>query len=177
VAFISRVSTCSTVLVLIVALSTPAFGAEPQPGLWDQTTTMDMSGMEMPQMPAMPPEVLAQMQAAGIEMPNMDFSQPRVNTDQFCLTPEKIADRESFGEDMDENCERQNFVSNDNGMSMDIVCTGNMNGTGHMEFVFESATRFTGTMMFEGAMEGRQANMTNTMEGNWVSADCGNVAP
>ena len=78
---------------------------------------------------------------------------------------------------MDDDCTQQNFVRDDNGMSMDLVCTGDMNGTGRLEYVFNSATRFTGTMTFEGAMQGQQANMTNNVEGNWVSADCGNVAP
>jgi hypothetical protein len=120
-----------------------------------------------------PPEVLAQMEAAGIEMPNLDFSQPRTNSSQYCLTAEDIANREPFGgdEDMDDNCTQQNFVRDNNGMSMDLVCTGDMNGTGWLEDVFDSATHFTGTM------QGRPANMTNTMEGNWVSGDCGNVAP
>ena len=172
-AFTSRASISGAVLVLTAAVSTPALCAEPQPGLWGQTMTMDMSGMEMPEMPAMPPEVLAQMEAAGIEMPNLDFSQPRTNSSQYCLTAEDIANREPFGgdEDMDDNCTQQNFVRDNNGMSMDLVCTGDMNGTGRLEYVFDSATHFTGTM------QGRPANMTNTMEGNWVSGDCGNVAP
>nr|TFG54736.1 MAG: DUF3617 domain-containing protein [Hyphomicrobiales bacterium] len=173
----SRMSVCCAVLILTAVISFPALAAEPQPGLWNQTMNMDMSGMEMPQMPAMPPEVLAQMQAAGIQMPNMDFSQPRTMSNQFCITPEDIANRESFGDDFDDDCEQQNFVSNDQGMSMDLVCTGRMNGTGHLEYVFDSATHYTGSMNFTGTMEGRQANMTNTMEGSWVSADCGNVAP
>jgi hypothetical protein len=170
-------TTCSAVLIFAAAVSYPALAAEPQPGLWNQTMTMDMSGMALPQMPAMPPEVLAQMQAAGIQMPNMDYSQPRTTTNQYCITPEEIANREPFGEGMDEDCQQQNFISNDQGMSADLVCTGRMNGTGRIEYVFDSATHYTGSMTFEGTMEGRQANMTNMMEGSWVSADCGNVAP
>ena len=63
------------------------------------------------------------------------------------------------------------------GMSVDLICTGDMNGTGRLEYVFDSATHYTGSMNFTGTREGQQANMTNTMEGNWVSADCGNVEP
>jgi hypothetical protein len=178
-AFTSRASIYSAGLVLTAAISTPALCAEPQPGLWDQTMTMDLSGMEMPQMPEMPPEVLAQMEAAGIQMPDLDFSQPRTNSSQYCLTAEDIANRKPFGgdEDMDDNCTQQNFVRDDNGMSMDLVCTGDMNGTGRLEYVFDSATHFTGTMNFTGTIQGRPANVMNTMEGNWVSGDCGNVAP
>ena len=176
-AITSRETVCSAVLLIAASISAPALSAEPQPGLWTQTITMDMSGMEIPEMPAMPPEVLAEMQAAGIEMPDMDYSQPRTATSQYCITPEEIANREPFGEGMDEDCEQQNFVSNDDGMSVDIVCTGRMNGVGRLEYVFESATHYTGSMTFEGTMEGRQANMTNAMEGSWVSADCGNVTP
>jgi hypothetical protein len=49
-AFTSRASISGAVLVLTAAVSTPALCAEPQPGLWGQT--MDMSGMEMQEMPA-----------------------------------------------------------------------------------------------------------------------------
>lgn len=173
----SRITACSAVLIFAAAVSTPALAAEPQPGLWNQTMTMDMSAMQMPQMPAMPPEALAQMQAAGIQMPNMDYSQPRTTTNQYCITAEEIANRAPFGEGMDDDCQQQNFVSNDQGMSVDLVCTGRMNGVGRIEYVFDSATHYTGSMTFEGTMDGRQSNMTNTMEGSWVSADCGNVAP
>jgi len=175
ITFRNKVS--GTFLLIAAAISLPALSAEPRPGLWTNTTTMDLSGMDVPQMPALPPDVLEQMKAAGIQMPNMDNSQPRATTTQYCVTTEEIANRESFGQGMDDDCEQRNFVSTDEGMSMDFVCTGSMNGVGRMEYVFDSSTHYSGTMTFEGTMEGHQANMTNTMEGSWVSDDCGDIEP
>ena len=162
-----------------LTLSEAALSAEPRPGLWTMTMTSDLSGMEIPEMPEMSPEVLAQMEAMGIQLPNMDFSQPRTTTVQTCITPEDIANQDQFdmGEEMDDDCRQENLQTSDTGMSMDLVCTGTMNGTGRIEYVFESDTSYSGTMNFQGTSGGQVANMNNTMEGNWVSADCGNVAP
>ena len=162
-----------------LTLSEAALSAEPRPGLWTMTMTSDLSGMEIPEMPEMSPEVLAQMEAMGIQLPNMDFSQPRTTTVQTCITPEDIANQDQFdmGEEMDDDCRQENLQTSDTGMSMDLVCTGTMNGTGRIEYVFESDTSYSETMNFQGTSGGQVANMNNTMEGNWVSADCGNVAP
>ncbi len=168
-----------TALALAITGSSAAMAAEPRPGLWTQTITSDMSGMELPEMPDIPPETLAQMEAMGIQLPNMDFSRPRTTTVQTCITPDEIANREPFDmdEDMDDDCRQENLQISDFGMSMDLVCTGAMNGTGRIVYVFDSETRYSGTMNFQGTSGGRVANMSNTIEGNWVSAECGNVAP
>jgi hypothetical protein len=172
-------SACGAVFVVALMSTQAALGAEPRPGLWTMTMTSDLSGMEIPEMPELSPEVLAQMQAMGIELPNLDFSQPRTTTVRTCVTPEDIANRDRFdmGTEMDEDCRQENLQTSETGMSMDLVCTGTMNGTGHIEYVFESETRYSGTMTFQGTSGGQVANMSNAMEGNWVSADCGDAAP
>ena len=174
-----RVAAHGFVLALALTVSTALLAAELRPGLWTQTITSDMSGMELPEMPDIPPETLAQREAMGIQLPNMDFSQPRATTVQTCITPDEIANREPFDmdEDMDDDCRQENLQTSDSGMSMDLVCTGAMNGMGRIEYVFESDRRYSGTMNFQGTSGGRVANMNNTIEGNWVSADYGNVAP
>lgn len=174
-----RVVACGAAFAAALISSDAALSAEPRPGLWTMTMTSDLSGMEMPEMPELSPEVLAQMEAMGIELPNLDFSQPRTTTVQTCVTPEDIANRDRFdmGTEMDDDCRQENLQTSDTGMSMDLICTGTMNGTGHIEYVFESDTRYSGTMTFQGTSGGQVANMSNTMEGNWVSADCGGVAP
>ena len=134
-----RVAAHGFVLALALTVSTALLAAELRPGLWTQTITSDMSGMELPEMPDIPPETLAQMEAMGIQLPNMDFSQPRATTVQTCITPDEIANREPFDmdEDMDDDCRQENLQTSDSGMSMDLVCTGAMNGMGRIEYVFE----------------------------------------
>ena len=170
--FFCRLAVGGAVLTLAAAVSSPGHAAEPMPGLWQHTTTTSIPGLNMP---ALPPEVLAQMQAAGVQMP--DFSQPQTSTEQFCITPEEIANHEPFADEELDECTQQNFSMDENGMSVDIVCTGSMSGTGHIEYVFHSPTRFTGTMTIQGTSQGAAANMNMDMniEANWIAADCGNV--
>jgi hypothetical protein len=170
-----RLATGGAALVLGMMVPSIGMAAEPLPGLWEQTTVTDMSGANMPAMPELSPEVLAQMQAAGIQMPN--FSQPQTRTSQYCITPEEIANREPLAEDeeMEENCTQENFQSDENGMSADYICTGENAGTMHMEYVFVSPTHFTGTMTLQGTGQGMAMNMQTNIEGNRLGADCGNV--
>jgi hypothetical protein len=170
-----RLAIGGAALTFTSTISSLALADLPQPGLWQQSTTTDMSGMNMPQMPQLPPEVLAQMQAAGVHMPN--FSQPQTRTSQFCITPEEITNRQPFEEDeeMEDNCTQENFQMDDNGMSVDYVCTGEQAGTMHVEYTFVSSTQISGSMTMQGAGQGMAVNMQSDFNANWLGADCGNV--
>jgi hypothetical protein len=165
-----RHAAIGSAFVFAIISSTVVLAAEPNPGLWQQTTTTAISGMSMP---ALPPDVLAQMQAAGVQMPNM--GQPQTRTSQFCITPEEIANREPFADELEDNCTQQNFQMDDNGMSVDIVCTGETAGTMHIEYLFVSATHFTGMMTMQGSRQGMNMNSNTEIDATWVASDCGNV--
>ena len=49
-----------------------------------------------------------------------------------------------------------------------MTCTGQMNATGHFTSTYDSDTHFNAKI--DIAMQGM--NMTNTIDGHWVKADC-----
>ena len=54
-----RVGAYGAVFAAALTLSEAALSAEPRPGLWAMTMTSDLSGLEIPEVPEMSPEVLA----------------------------------------------------------------------------------------------------------------------
>ena len=156
--------------VLLAAAYVSDASAAGRPGLWNITTTTSMAGAQMPQMPQMTPAQRAQMEALGIRMPA--FGQPR--SAQRCVTPEEAAqDRPPRLDQEMNNCQMQNLVVDGASMSADLVCTGENQGTGRIEFSYDSDTHYAGQVSFNGMRNGQAMSMTNTMEGNWLSADCG----
>lgn len=150
-------------------LATEAMAAG-KPGLWSVTTQMNMPGM--PQMPQLTPEQAAQMRQLGIQMPAMAAGGHGM-TVQTCITPQQAAATAppSFTRDNDK-CVTQNVQQRGQTMSADMVCTGDMNGTGHVQVTYDSDQHYHGSMDFMGTAQGHPANMTMTMEGNWLKADC-----
>ena len=62
-------------------------------------------------------------------------------------------------------------------MSADTVCSGRMQGTGHMQVSYSGAEHYEGSYSFKGSMEGHPNQMSSTFKGDWVKADCGSVKP
>ncbi|ODA66305.1 hypothetical protein A7A08_02703 [Methyloligella halotolerans] len=159
-------------LLALGALSHPAY-AEGRAGLWEQTTTMTFGGEGMPKMPAIPADKMAQLKAMGIQIP--DLSKPQTTTIKTCLTEEEIANRKlPKPEDMGD-CTMENRQLSEDRMSADLVCRGEIQGTGHLEYVFDSETHYTGSMTFKGARGGRPIEMSHSSEGTWLAEDCGDV--
>jgi len=171
--FLNRLPTGTIAFGILILSVGASLAAEPQAGLWQQTTTTTMPGMNMPQMPSLPPEALAQMQAAGVQMPN--FGQPQSSTSQFCITPEDIANRQPFDDDQMDDCTQENLQMSESGMSVDILCTGETAGSGRIEYVFDSPTHYTGTMTLQSSRQGMSMNMHTDIDATWLGPDCGGV--
>ena len=140
-------------------------------GLWEMTSTStiagDMPGMDMSKMT---PEQQAQMKAAMASMMN----KPMVNTNQNCLTKEKL-DQGDFGEGDKEHC-KQTVVSNDaTTYSFKQVCTGDQARTVTMTMTAPTPTTVSGK--FEGSVtqQGKTMTVSGTMTGKYLGADCGKV--
>ena len=159
-----RLAICSAGLV---ALSSAALADHGKPGLWNITTKMTMANM-----PQIPPEQLAKMQAMGIHMPGGNEM-----TTQHCMTAAEVKmDRPPLtGHAKD--CTMQNLSVTGSSVKADMVCSsGDMQGNGHLSVSYDSDTHYAGQMTFVGTAHGHPANMTNSFEGTWLSADCGSVA-
>jgi hypothetical protein len=135
-------------------------------GLWNMTLNLNIGGM-----PQVPPEALAQMRALGMSIPGLGAP---IQT-QVRMTPEQAAGDAT--PPMQNGCRNQNVQRNGNTIIGEIVCMGELNGTGTFEATQVSEIQIRNRFSFNGTRRGQPAQFTAEMEGNWASADCGNVAP
>jgi hypothetical protein len=153
------------VLVLAPGLALAAHG---KAGLWNVTTTMTMANM-----PQIPPEVAAMMKSRGMKMPGVDPI-----TTQICMTQADVdADIPPRTSDREESCQTHVVSQTSSSMEADMVCTGQMQGSGHIQVSYSGAEHYAGSYSFKGSMEGHPNQMTSSFRGDWVKADCGSVKP
>ena len=145
----------------------PAIASHRKAGLWNVTVTTNVGGM--PDMSKLPPEAQAAMRARGVTMNGNTM------TVQHCMTQEEVEADHPEMHNMKE-CRMLNVQAGANRFTADFMCSGQMQGNGHVEFVFDSPEHYTGRTTMMGATMGHPVNMTTTMEGRWVGADCKGVA-
>lgn len=153
---------------LTLAVCPAAMAGHGKVGTWE--VTMKMGGAGMPQMPSManmPPEMQARMKAHGVQMNGGGGI-----TTKFCMTPEQVnADKPPMTHR--DNCKTENVKTSGNTFSADVICTGQMQSKGHMEFTFSSPEHYSGFMKTTVTMEGgQQMNHDMAMDAHWVSANC-----
>jgi len=162
----SRAIAFGMLATAIAALPMAALASHGKAGLWDVTIRMSMANM-----PQIPPEQLAKMKAMGISIPNVNSV-----TTQHCMTAAEVASDKPPQMQHNSECTQQNTNLSHGTFTADLVCTGaNMQGTGHITATFDSDTHYTSQMVFNGTAHGHSTTFTNTIEGKWVSADCGSV--
>jgi hypothetical protein len=153
--------------VVALGLAVPAIASHGKVGLWNVTVTVQMAGMPaMPDMSKLPPEAQAAMRAHGVTM-----NGHTINT-THCMTAEEV--NQDTPPDMSRNkdCRMTNVRMGGQSMSADMVCTGEMQGTGHVDISFDSPEHYSGKSTMTGTLEGRPVNNVTTFDGRWVSADC-----
>jgi hypothetical protein len=148
----------------LLALSAPAFAAS-KPGLWDMSMNMQLAGAAQ-----IPPEAMAQMRALGMAIPGLGAP---IRT-QVCITPAEAAKDEP---PPPRGCRHQNVRRNGAVIAGDLVCDGEMKGTGTFEATQVGDAQFRSKMTFKGTRGGQPADFSADVEGQWRAADCGNVAP
>ena len=166
-----RVLYFGAIAVGVVALPMAAFASHGKAGLWEITTTMNMSGMpNMPDMSKLPPEAQAQMKKMGVQMNGNSI------TTQHCMTVAEVAmDKPPTMQRM-KDCSMEHMTIGGGAMNADMVCSsGAMTGNGHVSVAYSGDSQYTGSMTFDGTAQGHPVNMKNTFQGHWISADCGGV--
>ena len=151
---------------LLIAV-VPAIASHGKAGLWSITVTMNMPGM--PDMSRLPPEAQAAMRARGMS------ANGRTMTVQHCMTQTEVEAVKPPPMRNAQDCKTTNVKTAGQSFSADLVCTGQMNATGHFEVTYDSPEHYTGKSSFSGTQDGHPINSTTTMEGRWVSADCKGV--
>ena len=154
-------------LAALALVAVPAIASHGKAGLWSVTISMNMAGM--PDMSKLPPQAQAAMRAHGITMNG------RSMTVTHCMTPEEVnADHPQMRNEKE--CKLSNVSTSAGSFSADMTCSGNMNGTGHMQFVWDSPEHYTGKQSITGTAQGQPINETSTFDAHWVSADCKGAA-
>ncbi|HEX3665970.1 MAG TPA: DUF3617 domain-containing protein [Rhizomicrobium sp.] len=151
----------------VLALPAAALAGHGKVGLWEITTHMSMPGMAA----QIPPEAMARMKAMGMQMPgNQTF------TTQHCMTAEEVAQDKPPPIRNTQDCAMSNYAHDAHSVSVDMVCKGeNMIGQGRVSVAYDSDSHYSGSFTFTGTAHGHPANMTDSFEGKWVSADCGSA--
>jgi hypothetical protein len=151
----------------LVLMPAAAFAAHGKVGLWNVTSTMQMSNA-----PPIPPQALAMMKAHHLPIPGEPF------TTQICMTLEQVnADKPPAMNNRDESCATKVLNASPSLMESEITCHGQMTGTGHLSMSWRGNEHYEGTYNFKGVMGGQPREMSSHYSGDFVKSDCGAVKP
>jgi hypothetical protein len=152
-----------------------------KPGLWEITTTISMAGMQMPQMPQLPPGVTLPQ---GMTMPSQGSPFGGPTTVQVCLTQamiDKYGGASPAPPNKNADCKVTDISIQSSGMTAKINCTGQMTATGTVEATFVDANTTKTKMHMTGAMQhganSMPVDMTMLSTSVYKGADCGSVKP
>ena len=144
-----------------------AFAGHGKAGLWNVSTTMDMGGVQMP------PEAMAKMKQMGMKMP----SAQTFNT-QMCMTQTEVdSDKPPPVGRGDSGCTTHVVSQTSSAMAAEMVCNGEMKGTGHMQITYSGPEHYAGSYSFKGMVHGTSMSTSSSFKGDWLKADCGAVKP
>lgn len=147
-------------------LSPAALAAHGKVGTWEVTTKM--SGMPaMPDMSKLPPAVQARMKSHGVQM-----NAGGGITAKFCMTEDQVKNDKPQLTRPNSPCKVQNMKVTGNTFSADMVCTGAMNGKGHMDMTFDSAEHYSGHQTMTMTVNGQTMTHDMYMDAKWLSATC-----
>lgn len=155
-------------LVTAVLILAPgaALAGHGKAGLWN---TVSSTNMAM----SMPPEVLAQMKAAGMKIPSVSTVKG-----QMCMSQAEVDSSKPPQIDQGATgCATKIISQTASTMKAEMTCNGRMKGKGHMQVTYNGAEHYKGSYDFKGTVEGNPTNMSTTFQGDWVKADCGSVRP
>ena len=131
------------VVAALLVVSVPASASHGKAGLWSATTTMTMN------------------------MPGMANMAPRTHTATFCMTPQQV-NSDAPPPPENRSCTMQNVHHDGHTVTADMVCHGQMEGTGHFSTTYDSDAHYRAR--FSMAMNGM--TMNSAIEGKWLKPDC-----
>jgi hypothetical protein len=158
-----------------------------KPGLWENTTTSQISGLTMPNMPQLTPEQLAQMPPAArarVEgMMKGGAGAPTTNVMKACVTAEQL--NHALIDNGDKSCSYKVTGSSSSTQNIHVECTrGNTKSGGDVTLTRidsehvkgEANMKATGDASTQGSMA---QNMTIKLSfsNRWLGSDCGDVKP
>jgi hypothetical protein len=166
---ISTIGICAAVALPLLAAEKLAA----KTGLWETTTTMNTGGMAKPAMPALPPEMLANLspaQRAQMEQA-MKTASNQPLTSRSCVKEKDLAEgafRQQSPQDM--KCTFTVVSSTPKRQETSLQCTtaaGPADGKMVVEVV--DAGHVKGTLQ----VKAQQMSMDMQIDSKWLGADCG----
>lgn len=162
----------------LLAVALPLLAAERlavKTGLWENTITLQLSGITIPadQLSRMTPEQRAQAEAV---MKQLGVGAPSTITEQSCLT-EKDLDGKAFAKGLEEagdNCDYKQVTGTSKKQEWTFQCrTDSGDATGRMviDVVNDSTVRGTMTARMP------QGSLDMKFDAAWKGNDCGDVKP
>jgi Spy/CpxP family protein refolding chaperone len=144
-------------------------------GLWEVHTVPQMSGdysgMAEDQLANLTPEQRARMQAA-VQAAMAGMNKPRLT--QECMTAERI--QRGFGERDSANCKTTVMTNSGSEFESRQICTDTQGTSDSLVHVSaKGPDHVIGTVKTALSRGGRSMNLNATMEGKWLSSDCGDV--
>lgn len=182
------------ILLSIVMMSPVAIWAQDiqpldiKPGLWENTTTSRMSGVQMPaNMPQISPEQLAKMppdMRARVEsMMKGGPGAPQTHTTKFCYTSAELS--KPMFSSFDKSCSYKLTNSFSGGQAIHVECAqGNTKTSGDLNLKRVDSEHLTGDMLMKTTGDsstngsvGQNMTIQISFTNKFISSDCGDVKP
>ena len=162
----------SYIVIALVLSGTVAY-ADPldvKPGLWETTTTTEMSGM-----PPIDTSKMTQEQKARIEsaMKKRQAQGPRVHVRKSCVTKERL-NREPFQEKEQESCTRTVISSSRTQWQAKLLCT-KPKRVGEFKVEAVSREHIKATVQMNTSDDKHAMAVHVSMDGKWIGSSCGNI--
>ena len=158
-----------------------------KPGLWENTTTSQISGLQMPNMPQltpdqlakMPPQARAQMEAMSKGGPGA----PQTNVMKACITREQL--NKSIFSQQEKGCTSKLVSSSSSTQKVHVECTrGNTQTAGDVTMERIDSEHVKGDMLMKTSGDastkgsvGQNMTIKISFNNKWLGADCGDVKP
>jgi len=157
-----RIAAASVLTLAVIAA--PALAKQGKVGLWNVTSSTEV--------------VLSAADAATLKKAGQKSAPTPPMTLQMCMSQAEVDSAEPPHLDKSATgCTTKTTRQTRAEMTADMICTGNMKGSGSIKINYTGNEHYAGTYNFRGTNFGAPANFTTHFKGDWVKADCGKVKP
>ena len=94
-----------------------------------------------------------------------------------CITDKQLADVKNFAPADRPDCKQTILKNTASEVDAKIECTGRSQASMTGSFKSSSPTAYSGVLQGTVSEQGQSIPISNTIEGKWLSADCGDVKP
>jgi len=142
-------------------------------GLWETTTTVQMSGA--PPIPAEMLEKLSPEQRAKLEaaMKARQTQGPSTTVRKECLTKEKLDKSLAFGGENRQSCKQTIVSATGSKEDIRVECTGEIKGSGEIHVEALNSENVQGSMHMTANAAGATMHTQSTFKARWLGASCG----